>query len=346
MSCGTRLNLPFMKIERYDEFMHNINTALAFDSNDKAKLKLRVIEVLDQYDWPTTQLVFPGISRASAYRWRKRYLESGKTLTSLIPHSTRPHRVKQMRVPAQILGFIKTLRLKYPKMSKYKIKIFLDEFCLKNQLPIYSVSWIGKVINRYQLFFNIRKPVKRKRRPNKNITRVKYCPKQKDLVLGYLQLDGIKVCFKGRDYCFLSGVELKSRQSWAKRVNSLASTQAQSFLKDILNSVKSFDYQIHTIQTDNGSEFKAYFDQALNQLQIKHLWSYPKSPQTNGYVERFNWTIQDEFVNYEIDTALADLSRFDQKLSDWLHYYNYIRPHQSLGYKTPIQVLQLLKDKN
>jgi transposase InsO family protein len=65
------------------------------------------------------------------------------------------------------------------------------------------------------------------------------------------------------------------------------------------------------------------------------VWSYPKSPKTNGYVERFNWTIQNEFINYEIDTTTYDIKRFDEKLKDWMIYYNQIRPHQSLGYMTP-----------
>jgi hypothetical protein len=91
-----------------------------------------------------------------------------------------------MVVPYQILGFIKELRKKYPRISKYKIKPFLDLFCEENNLKKYSVSWIGKVIGRYQFFFNTRKCVRRKRRNTKQVTRVKYCLKQKDIDLGYL----------------------------------------------------------------------------------------------------------------------------------------------------------------
>lgn len=328
-----RHNFPIIKTRQYDWFMTTINTALCFDSNDKAKLKLHVIQLLEETNWRTVKLAFPGVSRASAYRWKKDFIQSGRKLSSLIPQSTRPKKVREMVVPYQILGFIKQLRKKYPRISKYKIKPFLDIFCEENNLPQYSVSWIGKVINRYKFFFNTRKHVRRKRRNKKQVVRVKYCPKQKDISLGYLQLDGIKVYFEGKNYYFLSCIELKSRQSWAKRVGSLSSKNAKEFLEEILNSV---DYQIHTIQTDNGSEFKGLFDKAIEEIeQIQHVWSYPKSPKTNGYVERFNWTIQDEFINYEIDTASYDLKLFDAKLQDWMMYYNTIRPHQSLGYMTP-----------
>lgn len=336
-----RHSFPIIKTERYDSFMTNINTALGFDSNDKAKIKLRAIELFESSGLKATQLVFPGISRRTIYRWRKKYFESGKKLKSLLPLSTKPKRVKEMVMPYQILGFIKELRKKYPRISKYKIKPFLDIFCEENNLRKYSVSWIGKVINRYKFFFNTRKEVRRKRRNTKQVTRVKYCPKQKDIDLGYLQLDGIKVYFEGRNYYFLSAIELKSRQTWAKRVSSLSSKKAKEFLEEILGEV---EYQIHTIQTDNGSEFKGLFDQAIEELEnTNHVWSYPKSPKTNGYVERFNWTIQDEFINYEIDTAIYDVKMFDEKLKDWVTYYNTIRPHQSLGYMTPQQYLVQLQ---
>lgn len=321
--------------------MHTIDTALAFDSNDKAKLKLRVIELLEKSGWGAVEFAFPGVSKPTAYRWRSEYVKSGRRLSSLIPRSTRPHSTRQMVVPSKVLGFIRELRIKYPRLSKYKIKPFLDIYCRENNLPECSVSWIGKVISRYSLFFNTRKPVRSKRRDRKGVTRVKYCPKQKDIELGYLQLDGIMVVFEGKTYYFLSAIELKSRQSWARRVNTLSSTNAKIFLEDIL---RQSDYPIHTIQTDNGSEFQGYFDKEINQLKnTKHIWSYPRSPKTNGYVERFNWTIQDEFINYEIDTVEHNTDIFDQKLKEWIHYYNHIRPHQSLNYKTPMEMLKSLK---
>ena len=80
--------------------------------------------------------------------------------------------------------------------------------------------------------------------------------------------------------------------------------------------------------------------------RINHLWSKPRSPKTNGYVERFNWTIQDEFINYEIDSVTYNPKLFDKKLRNWLIFYNNKRPHQSLEYKTPNQVLLQLQSNS
>lgn len=337
MPMQLRYNLHFRHEKAYGRFMQTVDKALAFESSDIAQFRLCCIQLLESHGWEAVSQAFPNISRRSVYRWRSTYHDSNKRLSSLIPQSTRPHTVREMQIPGKVLGFLKATRKKYPKLSKYKLKPFLDEFCDQHNLPHYSVSWIGKVINRHQLFFEVRKPVKKKRK-SKVRNRLRRCPKQQDINLGYLQLDGIIVYFEGVKYCFVSAIELKSRQAWAKRVPSLSSIQTKIFLEAIIQQTNHI-YQIHTVQHDNGSEFAGEFEKAVSQLQITQLWSFPNSPKTQGYVERFNWTIQDEFINYQIDVASYDKSLFDRKLEQWLVFYNQIRPHQSLGYLTPDQYL-------
>ena len=52
--------------------MHTIITALSFDSSDKAKIKLRVIELFDSSGLEATQLAFPGVSRASSFKMEEK----------------------------------------------------------------------------------------------------------------------------------------------------------------------------------------------------------------------------------------------------------------------------------
>ena len=337
-----RWTLPILKHEAYRRFMKTVNNSLAFSNSDVAQFRVRCICILEKQGYSGVKLAFSAVGRRTVFRWQKKYIESGRKLTSLIPQSTKPHSVRQMVIPPDILSFIKAVREQYPRLSKYKVKIFLDEFCKEKGLPLHSSTWIGEVIKRNAFFFNTRKPVKRQRKSNKVKLRIFRCPRQADISLGYLQVDGVKVCWDGQTICFLCAVELVSRQAFAKRVPTLSSLQAKTFLLEIKEKV---DYDIHTVQTDNGSEFAKYFDEALEELSIVHIWSLPHSPKVNGYVERFNGVIQTEFIDYHVDLGAADKALFDQKLSDWMVYYNTKRPHHSLGLKTPLQrLLQLQQD--
>jgi transposase InsO family protein len=58
----------------------------------------------------------------------------------------------------------------------------------------------------------------------------------------------------------------------------------------------------------------------------------------NAHDERFNRTIQEEFVDYHED-ALLDPGYFNDKLLDYLLWYNGKRPHWGIDLLTPIQVL-------
>ena len=59
----------------------------------------------------------------------------------------------------------------------------------------------------------------------------------------------------------------------------------------------------------------------------------------NAHAERFNRTVQESFVDYHEDLLYTDLARFNQKLADWLVFYNSQRPHHSLSQKTPLSFL-------
>jgi transposase InsO family protein len=92
--------------------------------------------------------------------------------------------------------------------------------------------------------------------------------------------------------------------------------------------------KIENVQTDNGSEFLKHFDQACTKLNINHYFSRNHTPKDNAVLERFNRTIQEEFVNQ--GNFDLDCERFNRNLTEWLVEYNFRRPHQSLGYIAPI----------
>ncbi|MGN2390922.1 integrase core domain-containing protein, partial [Pelomicrobium sp. G1] len=89
----------------------------------------------------------------------------------------------------------------------------------------------------------------------------------------------------------------------------------------------------------NGSEFESSFAKTLEAHGIERWYTYPKTPKMNAHVERFNRTIQESFVDYHEDLLFTDLARFNQKLADWLLFYNTQRPHHRLGQRTPLSFL-------
>nr|WP_281389198.1 integrase core domain-containing protein [Nitrosophilus labii] len=60
----------------------------------------------------------------------------------------------------------------------------------------------------------------------------------------------------------------------------------------------------------------------------------------NAHNERFNITIQEEFVDYYEDLLFTtDLEEFNKHLANWLIDYNTKIPHYSLNFKSPVKYL-------
>ncbi|MBU1130056.1 integrase core domain-containing protein [Patescibacteria group bacterium] len=92
-------------------------------------------------------------------------------------------------------------------------------------------------------------------------------------------------------------------------------------------------------KTDNGSEFLGDFKNHLTSQKLKHWFIYPRCPRINGCVERYNRTIQEEFVNSHLDLLVNNLEKFNRHLADYLVWYNCQRVHKTLKLKTPLQHL-------
>jgi len=74
-------------------------------------------------------------------------------------------------------------------------------------------------------------------------------------------------------------------------------------------------------------------DKYLSNIEIEHYYSYPRTPKTNGNVERVIRTIEEELwfiegIDYHVDHLNALLRRYIDK-------YNFVRPHYALGYRAP-----------
>ena len=92
-------------------------------------------------------------------------------------------------------------------------------------------------------------------------------------------------------------------------------------------------FPIGCIQTDNGSEFGGDLSRLLRRLGIRHTRIRPRTPHLNGKVERVQRTVQEEFWDGIGPGPREDWERW---LQDYVRFYNRIRLHSALDYKTPL----------
>lgn len=301
---------------------------------------MEIINFYEEFGETATIKAF-GADRKVVSRWKQRLTQNEGRLESLIPYSTKPKTVRRVGYSQKIVDFIKSQRFDHPGIGKEKIKQLLDDYCLKEGLETVSESTIGNIIKRHKFFFQkkgriyhnpnskwAQKQIKKKKR-----IRVKHPPKLDDF--GHIQSDAVERITDGiKDY-FISAIDAKMKFTLTvnyKRLNSYNN-------KDFYQKFKSvYPGKIVDWQTDNGSENLGEFDKALEENQIPHLFSYPRCPKINTYIERYNRTIQEEFIDNNLD-IIHDKKLFNQKLTDYLIWYNIKRPHKSLGLKSPLRYL-------
>ena len=105
---------------------------------------------------------------------------------------------------------------------------------------------------------------------------------------------------------------------------------------DVLPFYRTLDLPVKAVLTDNGREFcgteKHPYELYLDLNGIEHRRTKVKSPRTNGFVERFNGTVLDEFFRVKMrETFYETVEALQADLDAWLLHYNTERPH--LGYR-------------
>lgn len=90
----------------------------------------------------------------------------------------------------------------------------------------------------------------------------------------------------------------------------------------------------YLIMTDRGSAFtsKMFFD-ILHNYNVKHSMSRPHTPADNVFIETFWKSMKTEIGKL----TLLDEYKYVMVVSYYMHYYNFLRPHSSIGYLTPIE---------
>jgi transposase InsO family protein len=269
-----------------------------------------------------------GIPPKTFYARQKRFDETN--LRSLEERSHRPHRVRSRTITPEEESRVVQLRMAHLRYSKMKLAVL---YAQRYGTPI--SSWkIQKVIEKHRLYPHPQKAARtaakrRRAQDKKRIAELQTKPRTGFL----LSLDTIVVTWWGQRRYLLTAIDRFSRLAFARLYRTHSSLNAADFLRRLHTLL---DGQIVNVHTDNGSEFHKRFEEAARDLKLTHWWSRTKTPKDNAVCERFNRTIQEEFISQ--GNAIPDLTMFHRKLAPWLEEYNFKRPHAALGYRTPIEV--------
>ncbi|MBS0165200.1 MAG: IS481 family transposase [Nitrospira sp.] len=166
--------------------------------------------------------------------------------------------------------------------------------------------------------------------------------------IGYFHVDIAEVrTEEGKLYLFVA-IDRTSKFAYAELHVTADRNIATAFLNKLITAVP---YKIHTILTDNGSQFchppryrngptahyvRHMFDKGCDRYGIDHRLTKPKHPWTNGQVERMNRTLKEATVNRYYYTAHAQLKTH---LHSFLMAYNFARRLKTLKGLTPYEYI-------
>ena len=142
----------------------------------------------------------------------------------------------------------------------------------------------------------------------------------------------------GWDYVHVA-VDDHSRVATATIAPDECGETAVAILHQVVAGYRVRGVTVRRIMTDNGSPYVSRaFAEACRTLKLKHIRTRPYTPRTNGKAERF---IQTALREWAYATCFETSAQRQAAPGDWLHHYNWHRPHTAAGGLAPISRLKL-----
>jgi len=306
---------------------------------EKALYKARVLSFWEKHGLQATMDAFKA-KRRTLFLWKKQFNQGGRTIHALAEKKKIP-KIRRVRTwPEEIIAEIKRLRFTHPNLGKDKLYPELKVFCEQRDTRCPKPITIGRIIKDMgglRMFpekvnflgrIKERKRFKRMRKPKGF----------KAIYPGHcVALDTIekRLSDTSRRY-IITFEDIYTRFSFAWSTTSHASMAAREFFNLCL---KVFPFPVTFVLTDNGSEFAKHFTEELRQLHLTHYHTYPRTPKMNAHLERFNRTLQEEFINYHVP-KLRHPEEFNRHLMGYLIWYNTRRVHYAFKNKfSPVQFM-------
>ncbi|MCP3849173.1 MAG: transposase [Gammaproteobacteria bacterium] len=301
--------------------------------SEQAKSRVKILAFWERHGTEATNEAF-GVSKRTLYRWQSVLKGGNGKLEALNPTSTAPKRRRSRQTEVWVRDKIISLRTDHPRLGKEKLHALLKQDGYTG-----SVSTVGRILsdlkqrgllpNKVKVSLSGKTGRIIERKPKKNKAKLR-----RPQSVRVLQLDTVVRFIDGTKRYLLTAVDTETRTAFAGIYTNHGSQSASDFLKKCLVVLPDCPTQI---QTDNGSEFAKYFADTAKRLNLVHYHTYPRCPKMNGNVERFNRTLQEEWIVYHRSVLRDDVLAANEQLVDYLLWYNSRRPHHSLGLKSPFQ---------
>lgn len=278
------------------------------------RLRMQAVRLVKYGGWSIRSVSrHISVAPSTVSRWAKKDVSFGQrpipTLSSR-PHS-HPRTLKEKIVEAII---------KQRKKHNRCAEVIQRELQLK-KIKV-SLSSVKRTLKRNYLL--------RERSPWKRMHRSTARPLASnpgDLV----QMDTIHLMKNPKERIYVyTLLDVHSRWAFAYASGKMSCGKSLKFIK---NAQREFPFRFNCLQSDHGSEFSQNFSE---RIKINHRHSRVRQPNDNGHLERFNRTIQEEFLK----KLPTDVGTINKQLPEYLNYYNNERLHLGINLKTPNQVLR------
>ncbi|MEK6919636.1 MAG: integrase core domain-containing protein [Thermoproteota archaeon] len=303
-------------------------------NQQEVERRVKILSFWQEYGDKAAQDAFD-ISRRTLYRWQAVLRKEQGKLNALDPQSTAPRKRRSRQYPPGFTTRVIALRTEHPRLGKEKLTSLLNA-----EGYAVSVSFTGRTLGDLKQRGRLPAPVRHsfQGRTGDFTLRTETHKKKLRRPKGYrvLEADTVVRFIDGVKRYILTGIDTERRTAFAAAYTNHGSASAADFLKkcgEVLPDCPT------ALQTDNGSEFALHFSRTADDLSLTHFHTYPRSPKMNAHVERFNRTLDEEFLQGHRALLRDDVAAFNDQLIDWLLWYNGERPHHALGQVSPFRAM-------
>ena len=164
-------------------------------------------------------------------------------------------------------------------------------------------------------------------------------------ILTVINYQGITISEPDKTCWLLGMIDDYSRLAWIEVLEDKKALTVMFATLKAFNMLKHrYGFEIDAVMTDNGAEFGSGqftknkqehpFERLLTEMQMKHKYTKPYRPQTNGKIERFWKTMNEDFIE---DALYENIDDLKNELLGYIVYYNEHRPHSAINNLTPVK---------